>query len=189
MKQWVHLAAVFQRPHITTYVNGKKVGSATWDYPVGQRGDMEVGRWSGATCHRGLIDEVRIYRRRGCRRGAGSGQSGWPARPRLPGRSARPKSTAKELLRLETRWATMVVGDNGTILSLLEKGSGRELLAAPQPVLAVEQAPGRRLQARRWRPGGRAADGRFSSRRRRRRDSDRGQGSVLHRDGRGARCA
>ena len=63
MKQWVHLAAVFQRPRITTYVNGKKVGSATWDFPVGHSGDIQVGRWSGSTSHRGLIDEVRIYRR------------------------------------------------------------------------------------------------------------------------------
>ena len=63
LKQWVHLAAVFKRPQITTYVNGKKVGSARWDYPVGQNGDLEVGRWSGSTSHAGLIDELRIYRR------------------------------------------------------------------------------------------------------------------------------
>ena len=44
MKQWVHLAAVFQRPQLTTYVNGKKVGTAKWDYPVRQSGDMQVGR-------------------------------------------------------------------------------------------------------------------------------------------------
>jgi len=31
LKQWVHLAAVFKRPQITTYVNGKQVGSARWD--------------------------------------------------------------------------------------------------------------------------------------------------------------
>ncbi len=73
MKQWVHLAAVFKRPQITTYVNGKQVGSARWDYPVGHRGDIEVGRWSGAASHAGLIDEVRIYRRAGVRGGAGPG--------------------------------------------------------------------------------------------------------------------
>ena len=55
------------------------------------------------------------------------------------------------MVRFETRWTTLVVGDNGTILSLLEKGSGRELLAEPHPVLAVELASGRRLQARRLR--------------------------------------
>ena len=83
-KQWVHLAAVFKRPQITTYVNGKKVGSARWDYPVGLNGDLEVGRWSGSTSHAGLIDELRIYRRApGGRRGAGLGQSGGPPNGRL----------------------------------------------------------------------------------------------------------
>ncbi len=53
----------FQRPDITTYVNGKKVGSAKWDYPVGHRGDMQLGRWSGSVSHAGLIDDVRIYGR------------------------------------------------------------------------------------------------------------------------------
>jgi hypothetical protein len=151
MKQWVHLAAVFQRPHIMTYVNGKLVGSATWDYPVGHRGDIQLGRWAGAAGHQGLIDEVLIYRRAldadqvrtlanpAGRQGAEYQDAG-PA-----------KDEAQELVRFETRWTTLVVGDNGTILSLLEKGSGRELLAEPHPVLAVEQASGRRMQARRLR--------------------------------------
>ncbi len=144
MKQWVHLAAVFKRPQITTYVNGKQVGSARWDYPVGHRGDIEVGRWSGAASHAGLIDEVRIYRRAlaseevlalanpAGRESADYKQVG-PA-----------KSSAKELARFETRWATLVVGDDATILSLREKQSGRELLAAPEPILSVEQASSQR---------------------------------------------
>ncbi|MDY0170280.1 MAG: LamG-like jellyroll fold domain-containing protein [Thermoguttaceae bacterium] len=151
MKQWVHLAAVFKRPEITTYVNGKKVGSAKWDYPVGHSGDIQVGRWGGSVSHTGLIDDVRIYGRAldaeevlalanpAGREGAEYTDLG-PAQP-----------DAKELLRLETRHATMVVGDNGSLLSLKEKETGRELLAGPQPVLAVTQASGRRLQARRMR--------------------------------------
>ena len=58
MKQWVHLAAVFKRPQITTYVNGKKVGSATWDYPVGQSGDgsrLIAGRLELADHLEGLV--------------------------------------------------------------------------------------------------------------------------------------
>ena len=151
MKKWVHLAAVFKRPQIATYVNGKKVGSATWDHPVGQSGDIQVGRWSGSATHAGLIDDVRIYRRAldaeevlALANPAGRESADYkdlgPA-----------KADAKELVRFETRWATLVVGDDGTLLSLQEKGSGRELLAAPQPVLAVEQATGRRFQARRMR--------------------------------------
>lgn len=151
MKQWVHLAAVFKRPQLTTYVNGKKVGTAKWDEPIGQSGDIQVGRWSGSACHAGLIDDLRIYRRAlhaeellALAKPAGREKPDYkdlgPA-----------KTDAKQILRLETRWASLVAGDNGTILSLQEKGSGRELLAAPEPVVAVELGAGRRLQARRMR--------------------------------------
>jgi hypothetical protein len=151
MKQWVHLAAVFQRPHITTYVNGKQVGSATWDYPVGHRGEIQVGRWTGAASHRGLIDDVRIYRRaldaEQVRELADSTGRQSPEYQDLgPARDV-----ANELARFETRWSTLTVGDNGTLLSLREKGTGRELLEAPHPVLSVEQTSQRRLQARRMR--------------------------------------
>jgi len=65
--RWYHLAATFKRPLITTYVDGVAVGSATWPFPVGQTGDMHLGRWGldqGKTqSHYGLIDEVKIYRR------------------------------------------------------------------------------------------------------------------------------
>jgi len=151
MKRWVHLAAVFNRPDITTYVNGKKVGSAKWDYPVGHQGDMQLGRWSGSVSHAGLIDDVRIYGR-----ALNADEVLALANPK--GREASDytdlgpaEADAKEVLRLETRWATMSIGDDGTILSLKEKGSGRELIAERQPVLAVQQTSGRRLQARRMR--------------------------------------
>lgn len=154
MKQWVHLTVVFKRPQITTYVNGKQVGSAQWDYPVGQSGDIQVGRWSGSATHAGLIDDVRIYRRaldaeEVLALANPAGREGADYKDLGPA-----KVEAKQLVRLETRWATLAVGDNGTLLSLQEKGSGRELLAAPLPVLAVEQAQGRRLQARRMRLDG-----------------------------------
>ena len=151
MKKWVHLAAVFHRPEIITYVNGKKVGSARWDYPVGHRGDMQLGHWSGPVSHSGLIDEVRIY-------GRALGADEVLALANPQGREAPgytdlgpAEADAKELLSLETRWATMSIGDDGTVLSLKERGSGRELIAERQPVLAVQQASGRRLQARRMR--------------------------------------
>jgi hypothetical protein len=151
MKKWVHLAAVFNRPNITTYVNGKKVGSAKWDYSVGHQGDMQLGRWSGSASHAGLIDDVHIYGRAldaadvlALANPTGRGDSGYadlgPA-----------EADAKELLRLETRRATMRIGDDGTILSLKEKGSGRELISDRQPVLAVQTTSGRRLRARRMR--------------------------------------
>lgn len=188
MKQWVHLAAVFKRPQITTYVNGKQVGSARWDYPVGHRGDLEVGRWTGSVSHAGLIDEVRIYRRAlaaeeilaladpAGRQSPEYKQLG-PAKP-----------NAKELARFETRWATLVVGDDGTILSLREKPSGRELLAAPESLLSVELASQRRLVGRRLR----LADGLLVAdfpRVRQRGPSHPGRGAVFHRHRRRARRA
>jgi hypothetical protein len=151
MKKWVHLAAVFHRPDITTYVNGKKVGSAKWDYPVGHQGDIQVGRWSGLVSHAGLIDDVRIYGR------ALSADEVLTLANRR-GREAcdytdlgPAEADAKEIVCLETRWATLSIGDDGTVLSLTEKGSGRELIAERPPVLAVQRKSGRRLQARRMR--------------------------------------
>ncbi|MDZ7617392.1 MAG: LamG-like jellyroll fold domain-containing protein [Patescibacteria group bacterium] len=151
VKQWVHLAAVFKRPEITTYVNGKKVGSAKWDYPVGHEGDIQVGRWGGSVSHNGLIDDVRLY-------GRALAAEEVLALANPAGREG-PEYTdlgpaspdAKELLSLETGHATMIVGDNGSILSLKEKATGRELLAEPHPVLAIGRTEGRPLAARRMR--------------------------------------
>ena len=62
--RWYHLAATFRRPDIVTFVNGKAVGRATWDYPVGCRGDLLIGCWNTTEpCHQGLIDEVKVYNR------------------------------------------------------------------------------------------------------------------------------
>ena len=65
--KWYHLAATFKRPAIATYVNGKSVGSASWNFPVGQTGALQVGKWGldqGKTqSHCGLIDELKIYKR------------------------------------------------------------------------------------------------------------------------------
>ena len=62
--RWYHLAATFRRPEIRTYVDGKPVGSATWDYPVGALGDLQIGTWGNPdVCHTGLISEVKLYNR------------------------------------------------------------------------------------------------------------------------------
>lgn len=65
--RWYHLAATFKRPVIATYVDGKPVGAGSWNFPVGQTGQIQVGKWGldqGKTqSHCGLIDELRIYNR------------------------------------------------------------------------------------------------------------------------------
>lgn len=64
---WTHLTATFKRPDLTTYVNGEPVAAARWNHPIGQTGEIIVGRWNldqGKTqSHYGLIDELRLYNR------------------------------------------------------------------------------------------------------------------------------
>ncbi|MBT3377448.1 MAG: LamG domain-containing protein [Lentisphaerae bacterium] len=65
--RWVHLAATVKRPDMTTYVNGEPVGAVRWNHPVGQTGEIIVGRWNldqGETqSHYGMIDELRLHSR------------------------------------------------------------------------------------------------------------------------------
>ena len=61
--RWYHLTATFQRPQITTYLDGKRVGAARWDHPVAHKGDIRLGVWAGTTTHTGLLDELRIFSR------------------------------------------------------------------------------------------------------------------------------
>jgi len=65
--RWYCLAATFKRPHTATYVDGRPCGAASWNFPVGQTGAMDLGKWGldqGKTqSHHGLIDEVRIHNR------------------------------------------------------------------------------------------------------------------------------
>ena len=63
MRRWYHLVATFDRPVITTYVDGKRVGTSTWDFPLGYRGSVLIGKWAGNQAHQGLVDDVRIYDR------------------------------------------------------------------------------------------------------------------------------
>ena len=61
--RWYHLVATFQRPVIRTFLDGKEVGQATWDFPVGCQGDVTIGKWSNDVGHHGLVDEARVYGR------------------------------------------------------------------------------------------------------------------------------
>lgn len=66
--RWYHLAAAFQRPTLTTYVDGELAGSASWNCPVGQSGKISIGTWNDAGLgpgmfHYGMIAEVKIFNR------------------------------------------------------------------------------------------------------------------------------
>ncbi|MBN2452177.1 MAG: hypothetical protein JXR77_17455 [Lentisphaeria bacterium] len=137
--RWVHLAAVFQRPDIATYVDGQPVGKATWDYPLGFAGDLLIGTWTGKQSHRGLIDDLRIYSR--ARTAAeiaadvaatsrGRDTAAYDLVP--PDLGAVPRA-----LILENDLARLEFGTNGQVLRLVDRGSGRDLLAAPGSVASV----------------------------------------------------
>ena len=138
--KWYHLAATFKRPVLTTYVNGRKVGSARWDYPVGYQGDLEIGRWGGQSCHKGLIDEVKIFNRA---LSAEEVQASYAAE--APQRTA-PNQAAYQIIptasqpvaTIENRLAKLEIDARGRCTALIEKRTGRNLLAKPAPLAAIK---------------------------------------------------
>ena len=50
-------------PNVTTYMDGKKVGHGTWQYPIGFTDTLVLGQWNTEKSHDGLIDELRLYKR------------------------------------------------------------------------------------------------------------------------------
>ena len=145
--KWYHLAATFKRPAITTYVNGQKVATATWDYPVGYQGDLQIGQWGGPACHKGLIDELRIFNRA---LSAAEVQAGYEAE--APHRTAPTHAAYKvvpAVLRtagtIENQLAKLEFDVRGRGVALIEKRSSRNLLAKTTP-LATVQAKGKTLR-------------------------------------------
>lgn len=147
-RQWVHLCAVFELPKITTYVNGRAVGTGTWDHPV-QADGLRLGSWSGPVSHDGLLDDVRIYGR-AISAGEAAALATDPARAtavhELVDESTVPRSLAATF---ENRRAVLEIDTGGRIASLRSRASGRELLAHPQPLVSAQLDDGRRLTARR----------------------------------------
>ena len=149
LRKWVHLAAVFKRPNITTYVNGVKTGGAAWNYPVGFSGDIVLGRWNGGVSHRGLIDEVKLYNRARTREEIAAdiaktskGRNVAEYKVEKPDWSKVPR-----VLSLENRLCRMELGERGRILSLYDRVSKRELMALVGP-LAMVKVEGRWLNPR-----------------------------------------
>jgi len=156
-RRWYHLAAVFKRPTITTYVNGKKVGSAHWDHPVGYAGDLVIGRWGGRIGHRGLIDEVKLFNRArsaeevasdyrqtaagrttasaGQVAGSDSQVSSTTAYTKIPHRS----QLAAALARFETRYATLAISSRGRCIALIDKATGEDRLARSRPLVLIKR--------------------------------------------------
>ena len=144
--QWYHLAAVFKRPEIKTYVNGKQVGSARWDYPVGYQGDLVIGKWSGANSHHGLIDNVSLYNRALSAEeiAASYGKEATRRNSTLPGATVYeeiPKSSqlASAVANFETKYAKLAIGPTGRCTALIDKQSGEDRLLRTTPLVTVRQ--------------------------------------------------
>ncbi|NOZ23652.1 MAG: hypothetical protein GXP25_21460 [Planctomycetes bacterium] len=145
--RWYHLAATFKRPNITTYLDGKPVGKATWDFPVGYSGDIVIGRWGNAkACHKGLIDEVKIYNRclspeeiqadyaKESPRRPVKLAAGEKAYEPIPKASDRPPALAK----LETEFATLEIDKRGRCTSFIDRKTGKDQLARSTSFVTIK---------------------------------------------------
>jgi hypothetical protein len=140
LRRWTHLCAVFALPNITTYVNGKPAGKATWRYPI-EADSLRIGSWGGPLSHNGLISDLRIYSR-----------ALTPSEISFPARGSADYTLVKESPQLaatfENRRATFAVDTRGRVVSLRSKASNRELLAHPQELVSAKLKDGRQLTAR-----------------------------------------
>ncbi|MGC9317894.1 MAG: LamG-like jellyroll fold domain-containing protein, partial [Armatimonadota bacterium] len=140
--RWYHLTVTFRRPEITTYVDGERVASAQWDFPVGYSGDLLIGRWGeGRPHHRGLIDDVRLYTRAlspdevtavyeagsGGRLAAGGDEEPYEIMPDQ-------EQVVPIMATLRTDDFELAISERGRIASLTERETGRSLLDAPTPI-------------------------------------------------------
>ena len=157
--RWYHLTATFKRPNIVTYVDGKRVGAARWDHPVGHEGDIRLGTWGGKNTHRGLVDELKLHNQAltaaevlaeftATQQGRNpEGQSpAWQPAPEDHNR-------APTIATYKTAASELTVDTLGRIASLRSLPDGRELVRAPMPLVALQRER-RRLTGSRCRKEG-----------------------------------
>ncbi|MFO7905589.1 MAG: LamG-like jellyroll fold domain-containing protein [Planctomycetota bacterium] len=144
--RWYHLAATFKRPTIKTYVNGKQVAASSWDYPVGYRGDLVIGKWSGSASHEGLIDEVRLYNRAltdeevaADHRKEASTRVYKPETGSPYQEIPRKSQLAAAVAVLETEFAKLAVGPSGRCTALIDKSSGQDRIRHSTPLVTIKQ--------------------------------------------------
>ncbi len=139
--KWYHLAATFRRPAITTYLNGKKVGSAKWDYPVGYKGDIEIGRWSeGKSSHKGLIDEVKVFNRALSAEEVQASFASEAPRRKAPNPAEYKivHAVSQAIAAVENPLTKLEIDGRGRCMALIEKRSGRNLLSSAAPMATIK---------------------------------------------------
>ena len=157
--KWYHLAATFKRPVIKTYVNGQEVGTTRWDYPVGYKGDLIIGKWGGANGHQGLIDEVKLFKRAlDAAEIAASYQEDASTRAELPADAKayeeipRSSQLAAAAATVENEFAKLAISPRGRCTALIDKQSGEDYLLRTSPLVSIKQ-DSRDLRALRMRAG------------------------------------
>ncbi len=142
--RWYHLAVSFERPLITTYLDGQQVASGRWDYPVAQQGDIVIGTWNGTASHQGLIDEVKIFGRalsgaeiaeqyRSQLAGRGNSGGGRVSYETIP----RQSRLAPAVATYETEDAQLAISAQGRCVALIDKQTGEDLLRQSTPLVTV----------------------------------------------------
>ncbi|HRU19772.1 MAG TPA: hypothetical protein P5125_05385 [Kiritimatiellia bacterium] len=147
-RRWTHLCVTFDRPHLTSYVDGKPVARTRWDHAV-EADALRLGGWSGAVCHNGLIDDLRIYGRAltpseitALANPSDRADAAWkPA-------TERERAPEPPFARFRTRHAELTLNARGRVTSLRNRASGRELLVRPTPLVSARLRNGQRITAR-----------------------------------------
>jgi len=146
MGQWYHLAATLKQPFIKTYVNGQPVGSATWDYPIGHKGDLIIGKWGGSVSHKGLIDNVRIFNRAldaneiaAAFTEQASGRTATSQGEKAYERIPRASQLSAAVATFENDFAKLAIGPRGRCAALLDKSTGEDRILRTSPLVWIRQ--------------------------------------------------
>ncbi len=132
----------FKRPDINTYVDGAgRLGQM--GLPVGYQGDLSspVER---AVSHKGLIDDVRLYKPRTLGRRGGSSFSADASRRSVPKDAPLYQEIPKRrsgtaVATFETQYATLAVGPTGRCTALIDKRTGQDRILRTTPLVTVKK--------------------------------------------------
>ena len=156
-RKWHSVAVVFQRPTVTVYADGKRVGGGKWDHPFRLGGTVLLGGWYDSSFG-GFIDDFRVWK----------GAVGAEAIAELAGDSRYDElegyqddgtggARKTEIVGQVGQTAATLAGDMATltfdtlgrVVSLKEKASGRELVTNAVPFVSVTTADGTSHSVRR----------------------------------------
>jgi hypothetical protein len=145
--KWTHLCVTFNLPELTAYVDGVQVSRTSWPYPV-EVNALRLGGWADAVCHRGLLDDLRIYSR--ALSGAEVKELSSDPKRADPQYAIVDESEVQYEVaaRFANRHAELVFDTEGQVVSLLLKRRKRELLTTPHTFVYAQFADGRRASAR-----------------------------------------